>query len=172
MILSSLPCCGLRFRLMRLALGKTAREMADLLGITGNVYRAWEYRKENQVRPSSEILRLCAEYGIEKYWLLQGIGKVQDQKLILEYINNIAFSDVSERILFLRELYGISAKELIVHTGISSYYMLRQLQAHKRLYDREFILSFLKLLPDPFSYDVIADGKTEFVDRIMEICNE
>ena len=36
-----------------------------------------------------------------------------------------------------------------------------RLEKQKRLYGKEFIMSFLKLLQ-----------KTEFIDRLMEICNE
>ena len=38
---------------------------------------------------------------------------------------------------------------------------LHRLEKQKRLYGKEFIMSFLKLLQ-----------KTEFIDRLMEICNE
>ena len=171
MVLSNRSCYGQRFRLLRLAMGKTVKEMAAVLNVTVSVYRASENRKENQVRTSQEVLDLCSESGVDKYWLMQGIGKIQDQELIYRYIKQIAVGDVSERIVFLREFYGISAKEILEHTAISSYYTLRRLEDHKRLYDKAFIISFLELLPDPFTYDSVAGGKKEFIDRLVEICD-
>ena len=80
---------SIRLKQARDALGKSQKEMANLLDIS---FRSWQGYENGKNKPGSDVITALIKVGFNANWLLTGEGRMNNDVLTLERLGTKNFS--------------------------------------------------------------------------------